>query len=327
MSADIRLETDGEYDTDEDTPLNRTYNYASKQALRFAILEWHPEFRERCNAARKVIVSNVPPIVPAAGKGAVTPPLSASSPIAMPSSVMLDIVGVDPMAALEVNDSYLQPSIGVPVNSLLDQSSTSSESGDSSSADLVCEPMDCLVTPGSTPASVDSIVPPLDVTDGVDDDLVRVSVLAIGGGTETMQVDTDGTTTAGATVLPFDRNDMTVDDVSLLVDLFYLPFEHGSRAVQLLTEFHWLKTNVRVVVAGDGDTDIEESSQRHVDALNDWLERSRCFLDRINGIARMVDRFCVIQNKAVLFDLFPYLWDMKTVFSIVSTIVEWLGGC
>ena len=36
---------------------------------------------------------------------------------------------------------------------------------------------------------------------------------------------------------------LTVDDLLLLVDFFYLPHQHGKRALQILNEFRWLKAN------------------------------------------------------------------------------------
>ncbi len=36
---------------------------------------------------------------------------------------------------------------------------------------------------------------------------------------------------------------LTKEDVMLLVELFYLPYEHGPRAVAMLEEVHWLKVN------------------------------------------------------------------------------------
>jgi len=36
---------------------------------------------------------------------------------------------------------------------------------------------------------------------------------------------------------------VTTDDLLLLIDLFYLPYSHGPRAKQILSEFKWLKTN------------------------------------------------------------------------------------
>lgn len=36
---------------------------------------------------------------------------------------------------------------------------------------------------------------------------------------------------------------LTVDDLLLLADFFYLPHQHGKRALQILNEFRWLKAN------------------------------------------------------------------------------------
>lgn len=46
----------------------------------------------------------------------------------------------------------------------------------------------------------------------------------------------------------YEDKDITNEDLYLLCDLFYLPFEHGSRALQLINEFYWLKTNATVLV-------------------------------------------------------------------------------
>lgn len=41
---------------------------------------------------------------------------------------------------------------------------------------------------------------------------------------------------------------LTHEDLSLLCDLFYLPFEHGGQGIQILQEFNWLKSNAHVVI-------------------------------------------------------------------------------
>ncbi|XP_039444213.1 uncharacterized protein LOC120424223 [Culex pipiens pallens] len=41
--------------------------------------------------------------------------------------------------------------------------------------------------------------------------------------------------------------ELTCADIMLLCDLFYLPFEHDSKALQLLAEFHWLKIKAQVL--------------------------------------------------------------------------------
>ena len=40
---------------------------------------------------------------------------------------------------------------------------------------------------------------------------------------------------------------LTCDDLLLLCDLFYLPFEHGRQGLLILQEFHWLKSNAHVI--------------------------------------------------------------------------------
>lgn len=45
----------------------------------------------------------------------------------------------------------------------------------------------------------------------------------------------------------FTAEPLTVDDLSLLAELFYLPYEHGNKAVQMLKEFNWLRANSSVV--------------------------------------------------------------------------------
>jgi hypothetical protein len=38
-------------------------------------------------------------------------------------------------------------------------------------------------------------------------------------------------------------SDLTLDDIRLLVELFYLPYEHGPNAQQMFIDFYWLRFN------------------------------------------------------------------------------------
>lgn len=52
------------------------------------------------------------------------------------------------------------------------------------------------------------------------------------------------TTTKKAHRMECDTNgDFTLDDIRLLVDLFYLPYQNGSRAQQIFLDFFWLRFN------------------------------------------------------------------------------------
>lgn len=73
--------------------------------------------------------------------------------------------------------------------------------------------------------------------------------------------------------LIFFRRDceLTVDDLSLLCDLFYLPFEHGGQGLQLLQEFNWLKSNAHLVVS---PKQIQDKSNPEVCHLFYYLVRN-----------------------------------------------------
>lgn len=58
------------------------------------------------------------------------------------------------------------------------------------------------------------------------------------------------------------EKELTVADLTLLCDLFYLPFEHGGSGIHLLQEFHWLKTNAHVLASSGkqyGDKEVTSS--------------------------------------------------------------------
>lgn len=58
------------------------------------------------------------------------------------------------------------------------------------------------------------------------------------------------------------NNDLTVEDLSLLCDLFYLPFEHGGQGLQLLQEFNWLKSNAHLVISANQTKDKSKPEVR-----------------------------------------------------------------
>lgn len=53
---------------------------------------------------------------------------------------------------------------------------------------------------------------------------------------------------------------LTYEDLSLLCDLFYLPFEHGGQGIQLLQEFNWLKSNAYLVMKKSKDEEPTSES-------------------------------------------------------------------
>lgn len=45
-----------------------------------------------------------------------------------------------------------------------------------------------------------------------------------------------------------DLQDLTEDDLLVMADLFYLPFEHGEAGLRLLKDFQWLKSNCNLAM-------------------------------------------------------------------------------
>lgn len=61
-----------------------------------------------------------------------------------------------------------------------------------------------------------------------------------------------------------DANALIADDLLLLCDLFYLPFEHGSRGLRLLHDFNWLTTHAASMLPRGNKPEV--SSFEAVDA-------------------------------------------------------------
>lgn len=146
----------------------------------------------------------------------------------------------------------------------------------------------------------------------------------------------------------------------LLCDLFYLPFEHGSKALQLLADFHWLKTNASVLsrhnrnnsaagssgsknaavcknslnVCGADEqlnctssavkvTDIKDSGKRS--EVQEWLRRSESFENLCQNIFQLARKIARCVNKELCYDLFSYVWDIVAVLSLLSAFIKWLA--
>ncbi|KAM6949291.1 protein O-GlcNAcase [Aplochiton taeniatus] len=106
--------------------------------------------------------------------------------------------------------------------------------------------------------------------------------------------------------------------VHLLVGLHYLPHERGASAQQLLLDLTWLKTHCDHVSA-DGK---KAPPQR----VEEWRGRAARFLSLCDDIAEL--HCCVVggANRAVLYDLYPYVWDLRNTALLAKAFVCWLDG-
>jgi len=224
----------------------------------------------------------------------------------------------------------------VPTSSLHELSESETETS-VSLAIVDVEPMDCAITPGTTPASVDSAAGNCshitsENNDGADTVVscdLSANITENIPSTETMQIDSEISTSS-----------VTIDDLMTIVDMFYLPFEHGPRAVRLLCDFFDIKLRAADSLAdraaSEGSDDLlgnccdgcDSSASEKFDSdtrSSEWRELVRTFLIRLEWISDVIDRILAIPNKALVFELFPYLWDIKAAVCLLDCFVQWLG--
>ncbi|KAI1731922.1 beta-N-acetylglucosaminidase domain-containing protein [Ditylenchus destructor] len=88
------------------------------------------------------------------------------------------------------------------------------------------------------------------------------------------------------------------EKVALLVDMFYLPFEHGQRGVNLLEEFQWLHENAQI---------IRSESEANEKEANEWLQR-----------------FDAFTGSTLVQEMFPYVWEAQGIVSILCALLQWM---
>lgn len=74
---------------------------------------------------------------------------------------------------------------------------------------------------------------------------------------------------------------VALDDLTLLAELFYLPYEHGSKAVQMLKEFNWLRANSSIVSVNLESKDADKVTDMHkfcIEGLCSWLLEKKCYV-------------------------------------------------
>lgn len=120
----------------------------------------------------------------------------------------------------------------------------------------------------------------------------------------------------------FDR-ELTADDLLLMCDLFYLPFEHGGKALHLLNEFHWLKINASTLVASGYNKNTKRTEANP--EVEEWLRRADAFEVLCNAIQTLAKRIALCENREICFDLYTYVWEINGVTSLLSAFVKWLA--
>ena len=231
VSADIKLETEGDDSTDCPTGLSPSA-YHPRRALHLALLEWLPEFNRSVAASGPVCQPQIPTPVPILPSVNTCMSLTTTTPATTP--VTPGVPQTTPNMNLlteAVSDSNFNPSMNPVMNSLIAENRVLMGED--------AEPMDCNPSPAR---SVDSMV-----VEAKDTPEPPTSPCSTPKSTsEPQEEEDDESFLDNAPEIPEDN--LTVDDLQLLADLFYLPFEHGRHGINFLTEFNWLKVNSHLVI-------------------------------------------------------------------------------
>uniref|UniRef100_A0A8B9K8I7 protein O-GlcNAcase n=1 Tax=Astyanax mexicanus TaxID=7994 RepID=A0A8B9K8I7_ASTMX len=115
----------------------------------------------------------------------------------------------------------------------------------------------------------------------------------------------------------FTSEPLTLEDLTLMAELFYLPYEHGPKAVQMLKEFNWLRANSSLVSVNSKSEDSEKVAE--------WHSRADNFEEMCCSVMQMFTRLSNSANRTILYDLYPYIWDIKSIISMIKSFVQWLG--
>lgn len=119
-----------------------------------------------------------------------------------------------------------------------------------------------------------------------------------------------------------------MEDLYLLCDLFYLPFEHGNRGLKLLNEFNWLKANANVLLGNDkavrkcSNADGAVSPKPEV---AEWMQRAESFSNHCNSVHELLRKIANCANKEICHDLFSYVWDIAGTLTLLNAFVKWLS--
>ncbi|KAH8369436.1 hypothetical protein KR009_010820 [Drosophila setifemur] len=118
---------------------------------------------------------------------------------------------------------------------------------------------------------------------------------------------------------------ITVEDLVLLCDLFYLPFEHGSRGLKLLVEFNWLKANANVLLHDRSAGGVVDPSKSTKPEVSEWLQRSEQFDRLCTNVLNLLIKIANCQNKEICHELYAYAWDISGALSLLNCYVKWLA--
>ncbi|CAH8458061.1 unnamed protein product [Heterobilharzia americana] len=107
---------------------------------------------------------------------------------------------------------------------------------------------------------------------------------------------------------------VTLEDLELFADLFYLPFSHGPTAMRLLELGHWLREYS--YACGPNPSDLEKAAE--------WNKKLSDYAEIVSTISRVRDRIQRLPSKSISYELAPYITEVHTVVGITLDYFRWL---
>ncbi|XP_028043581.1 protein O-GlcNAcase [Bombyx mandarina] len=269
----------------------------------------------------------------------------ASSNISLPSEIPVSTLPVPILGLKSLDDTIKIPSVSEAVlnPSVVESDSFAEENKKEEEDNIVVDDVEPSIevqqngdmSVGDTPQTLSPtrVVPepgiePLDVdppsNTGTDPDVVMTDGLSENG---SMQVEASNSPlssdmmveppdTTENTDEPEDNEDLTAEDLLLLCEAFYLPFEHGARALRMLHDFHWLTSHAATTLRANRSSAAPETSEwtRRRARFSFWAGRSRRVLRRAGRAA----------NRDLHSELQPYLWELCAVLALLDAFLKWL---
>lgn len=59
--------------------------------------------------------------------------------------------------------------------------------------------------------------------------------------------------------------------------------------------------------------------------VEEWKIRAEKFEEMCCSVIQMFTRLSNSANRTILYDLYSYIWDIKSIISMVKSFVQWLG--
>lgn len=57
----------------------------------------------------------------------------------------------------------------------------------------------------------------------------------------------------------------------------------------------------------------------------EWQLRAEKFEEMCGSVIQMFRRLSNSANRTILYDLYSYIWDIKSIMSMIKSFVQWLG--